>query len=257
MPLLREIVLLQKIYGDGSLDELKEVLKRLCEGLRVELTGLSVVENGWVKAEVSGEDEKVAARFLERELGLAPITIRSVKRFSVLRGKVTFSGRSRMELFVDVGVFSPKSIYALIPLQRLQGQLVDGKKFALERVAELFGLADGFPLEVRVVKASADTFEAELTENQLELYSRWIDSRVGRLVVLGALGEKVREAIRRARLRRDVLGVESLDFLEHAVVCNLGTDARGLVPKLGKWLFKARFVCFSPFRVLELVSGCW
>ncbi|MDH5448337.1 MAG: DUF2110 family protein [Candidatus Bathyarchaeota archaeon] len=252
-----EVVLLQKIYGESSLDELKEVLKGLCEGLRVELTGLSVVENGWVKVEISGEDEKVAVRFLERELGLAPITIRSVKRFSVLRGKVVFSGWSRMKISVDVGVFSPKPIYVFVPLRCLQGQLVDGRKFALERVAELFGLADGFPLEVRVVKAGADGFEAELTENQLELYSRWIDSRVDRLVVLGALGERVREAVRRARLKRDVLGVESLDFLEHVVVCNLGTDARGLVPKLGRRLFKARFVRFSPFRVLEFVGGCW
>lgn len=257
MPLLREIVLLQKIYGESSLDELEEVLKRLCEGLRVELTGLSVVENGWVKAEVSGEDEKVAACFLERELGLAPITIRTVKRFSVLRGKVIFSGRSRMKISVDVGVFSPKPVYALVPLRRLQGQLVDGRKFALERIVGLFGLADGFPLEVRVVKAGADMFEAELTEKQLELYSRWIDSRVDRLVVLGALGERVREAVRRARLKRDVLGVESLDFLEHVVVCNLGTDARGLVPKLGRRLLKARFARFSPRQVLELMGGRW
>jgi len=254
---LREIVLLQKIYGAVSLDELEEVLKRLCEGLRVKLTGLSVVENGWVKAKISGEDENVAAHFLEKELGLAPITIRTVNRFSVLRGNVTFSGRNKMKISVDVGVFSPKPIYALVPLRRLQGQLVDCRKFALERISELFGLADGFPLEIRVVKAGADRFEAELTEKQLELYSRWIDSRVDRLFVLGALSERVREAVRRARLERDVLGVESLDLLEHVVVCNLGTDARGLVPTLGKWLFNARFVRFSPFRVLELVGGRW
>jgi hypothetical protein len=254
---LREVVLLQKIYGAGSLDELEEVLKRLCEGLRVEVAGLSVVENSWVKAKVSGEDENVAAHFLEKELGLAPITIRTVKRFSVLRGKVIFSGQSKMKISVDVGVFSPKPVYALVPLQRLQGQLVDGRKFALERISELFGLADGFPLDVRVAKVGADGLEAELTEKQLELYSRWIDSRVDRLVVLGASSEKVREAVRRAGLRRDFLGIESLNFLEHVVVCNLGTNARGLVPKLGKRLFKARFVRFSPFRVLELVDGRW
>ncbi len=252
-----EIVLLQKICGAVSLDELKEVLKKLCKGLRVKFTDLSVAENGWVKAKIYGEDENVAANFLEKELGLAPIAIRTVKRFSVLRGKVIFSGRSKIEISVDVGVFSPKPAYALVSLGHLQGQLVDGRKFALERIAELFGLTDGFPLEVRVVKVGVDGFEVELAEKQLELYSRWIDSRFDRLVVLGALSERVRQAVKRARLERDVLGVESLDFLEHSVVCNLGTDARGLVPKLGKQLFNARFVRFSPFRVLELMDGRW
>ena len=250
-------MLLQKVYNGDSLGEFEEFLKGLCEGLRVELTDLSLVENGWIKIMVSGEDEKVAVRFLEREVGLAPVSIESVKHFSVLYGRVVFSGRSRAEVFVDVGVLSPKPVYAALPLQRLQGQLIDGKKFALERIVELFGLVDGFPLEARIIKIGVDEFRAELTERQLKLYNSWVGSRVDRLVVLGALGERVREAVRRARLKRDVLGVESLDILEHAVICNLGTDAKGLVPKLGGWLPDASFARFSPHRILELVSGRW
>lgn len=250
-------MLLQKIRSKISRENFDDVLSGLCEGLRVELTGSSVVGNGWVKVGVSGEDEKVAVRFLEKKLGLAPITAGNVERFSVLRGRVVYSGQSKVGVFVDIGVFSPKPVYAFVPLQRLQGQLVDGRKFALERIVELFGLVDGFPLEIRVIKVSADKFEAELTEKQLELYSRWIDSRVDRLVVLGTFSKRVREAVKRARLKRDVLGIESLDVLEHVVVCSLGTDAKGFVPKLGRRLLEASFVLFSPRQVLELVSGRW
>ncbi|MFP3984503.1 MAG: DUF2110 family protein [Candidatus Bathyarchaeia archaeon] len=252
-----EVVFLQKIYGELSLGRFEEILKGLCKDLTVVLTNLTVVENGWVKAAVSGEDEKAAIHFLDRKVGLAPIAAGNVQRFSILRGRIVFSGQSKTQVFVDVGVFSPYIVYATIPLQRLQGQLVDGKKIALERIVELFGLVNGFPLEIRVVKAGKDMFEAELTEKQLEFYGTWVDSRVDRLIVLGAVGERVKKAIRKARLIRDVVRVKQLDISEHVLVCKLGTDAKGLVPKLGVWLPKVGFACFSPRKILELANGRW
>jgi len=251
---LREVVLLQKVYGAVSLERIEKILRESCKGLRIELTCLSGVENEWINVKVFGEDEEVAVRFLGKKVGLAPISIENIKRLSVLCGRVILSGRSKIGIFVDVGVFSPEPVYATIPLQRLQGQLVDGRKFTLGRIAELYGLVDKLPLEIRIVKVGAGEFKAELTEKQLELYSRWIATRTDRLVVLGALGHKVIEAIRRMRLERDVLGVESLGILEHVVVCKLGTDAVGLVPKLGRWLSKASFVRFSPRQVLKLTG---
>jgi hypothetical protein len=248
-------VLLQKVHTAGLLEEFGEFLKELCRGLRVELTDFGLVENDWVKAKVSGEDEAVAVRFLEREVGLAPVSVENVRRFSVLRGSVIFSRQSKMEVLVDAGVFSPKPVYAVVPLQRLQGQLADGRKLALKQIIELFGLVDDFPLEVRMVKTGEEALEAELTEGQLGLYGRWVGMRVDRLVVLGALLDEVREAVDEAGLERDVIEVESLGVLEHAVVCKLGTDAEGLVSRLGRWLSTAGFVCFSPRRVLSLLSG--
>jgi len=257
VPFLREVVLLQKIFSKGSLKKFEAFLERLCRGLKVELADLSVVGDGWVKVRVSGEDEKVAVRFLEQKLGLAPVASGNVNRFSVWRGKIVFSGQSRVEVFVDVGVFSPKPVYAVVPLQTLQGQLVDGKKFALRRIVDLFGFVDGFPLEVRIVGVGGDKFVAELSEGQLRLFSGWVDARVDRLVVLGAFHEKVEGAVRRAGLSRDVLGVDFLGVLEHVVVCKLGTDGVGAVSKLGRWLPRVGFTCFSPREVLGLVGECW
>ena len=196
MARLLEVALLQKVGHGVSLENFEEVLKEMCKGLSVKLTGLSLATNAWVKVRISGEDERIAVRFLEKELGLAPIVAENVNQFSVLRGRIAFYGGSRVKVFVDVGVFSPKPIYAFIPLQRLQGQLVDGKKFALERIVELFGLANGFPLDIRMVKISANEFEAELSDKQLELYRHWIDSRFDRLVVLGVFSERVKEAVK-------------------------------------------------------------
>jgi hypothetical protein len=254
---LREVVLLQKIFSEASLKEFGAFLERLCGGLKVELADLSIVGDGWVKVRVSGEDENVAVRFLERKLGLAPVAAGNVERFSVWRGKIVFSGRSRVEVFVDIGVFSPNPVYALIPLQRLQGQLVDGKKFALRRIVDLFGFVDGFPLEVRIVNFDGDKFVAELSKGQLRLLSGWVDARVDRLVVLGVFHERVETAVQRAGLSRDVLSVDFLGVLEHALVCKLGTDAVGVASKLGRWLPGVGFACFSPREVLGLVGERW
>lgn len=254
---MREVVLLQKIYSGVPLEAMRHFLNEFCEGLKVQLSGFSATENGWVKVTVSGEDENVAVRLLEQQLGLAPIAAENVVRFSVIKGGIISSERSKVEVFVDIGVLSPNPVYATVPLRTLQGQLADGGKFALERIAELFGLVNGFPLEVRVIDVGLDGFLAELTEKQLALYSKWVDSRVDRLVVLETLGERVREAVGRANLGRFVSGVESLSFSEHVVVCRLGTDAVGLVSRLGVLLPGARLIVFSPRRVLEFVGGRW
>ncbi len=254
---MHEVVLLQRIYGRVSLEGFEEYLKGLCEGVRVTLSNFSRIETGWVKLSVSGEDEIVTLRFLEQKVGLAPIVAECIERFSVLRGRITLPNRSKMGISVDVGVVSPKPTYAIVPLQRLQGQLVDGRKFALKRIAELFGLVENFPMEIRIREIGSEGFVAELTEKQLELYSHWIDSRVDRLIVLGTFAENVKRAVHKARLSRDVLGVESLSPSEHVVVCKLGTDGVGLAPKLGRRLPQTVFAFFSPRRVLELVGERW
>ncbi len=251
---MQEIFLLQKIYGKVSLEEFGKFLKNVCGDLSVDFTGLSAVENGWVKGKVSGRDEQVAVRLLEREVGLAPVSTGSVVRFSVLRGRVVFSGRSRLEAFVDVGVFSPKPVLAQIPLHTLQGQLADGGRLALGRLVELFVLLDNFPLEVRVTGIGECVLETELTERQVGVFNRWIDAGLDRLVVLGALAGDLTEAVRRARVEGDVLGVEPLGFLEHVVICKLGTDGVGLVPRLGKLLRGAVLGVFSPRAMLRVLD---
>ena len=248
---MQEIVLLQKIYK-VSIKEAEKFLKKILGDLDCSLTGLSVVENGWLRVQTSGRDERVAVRLLERECGLAPISVANVKRFSTFRGKVIFSGRSRTEAFVDVGAFSPKSVYAKVPLRTLQGQLVDGRKLALQRIEEMFVLLDNFPLEVRVVRVDVETLEAELTERQVGIFGRWGGERFDRLIVLGVPIEGVIRAVERARLEGDVLGVESLGLLEHVVVCKLGTDAVGLVPRLGRWMPCGILGVFSPRAVLRV-----
>ncbi len=249
-----EITLLQKVHDGISLEDIEDFLKSLCEGLNVQIAAMKAEINKWLTVRISGEDERAATHFLGQKIGLAPINMKNIKPFSILKGVVESSRAIKTKLIVDVGVFSPKIVYASIDLDRLQAQLVDGKKFAIERIVQLFGLENGFPIEIRIAEINESLLKAEIAEKQLELYKNWIRSSIDRLIVIGVFFKEVEEAVEGARLDRDIIGVETIGFMEHAVVCKLGTDAAGLVPKLGRRLPKAEFVFFSPRKILELVN---
>jgi len=93
--------------------------------------------------------------------------------------------------------------------------------------------------------------KAMLAEKQLLQYENWTRSLLHRLVILGAKLYDVESAVEKAGFSRDVVSIEALGLLEHAVVCKLGTDATGLIPKVGRYLSQAAFSVFSPERILE------
>jgi hypothetical protein len=75
-----------------------------------------------------------------------------------------------------------------------------------------------------------------------------------RLIVLGAEFRDVERAVKISKHTRDVVRVEQLGLLEHGVVCKLGTDAVGLVPRLGRFLRSATLVPFSPRKIKSLIG---
>lgn len=251
------VTLLEKVYGSFSPETFEQVFSSLCKGLKVKLRVISETNRGWIQIEVSGEDEIVALHFLEQKMGLAPVSVDNLKKFSVVRGRVVFSGKSKKELYVDIGVFSPEAYDAILPLQRLQAQLADGKKLPLQRLVELFCLYDGLPLEVKItrdVDSQKKWIEAELSEAQLSQITSWIRSSFDRLVVLGAFLSDVERAVKMSKHFRDVIKIESLGMLEQAILCKLGTDAVGLIPKLGHFLPDAVLVPFSPRKIRQLID---
>jgi hypothetical protein len=66
--------------------------------------------------------------------------------------------------------------------------------------------------------------------------------------------DDVEWVMERARLGRDVVDVEALGLFEHVLTCKLGTDAAGLIPRVGRFLRFARFVVFNPRKVLVFLG---
>jgi hypothetical protein len=212
----------------------------------------------WIQLDVSGKDETAALSLLEREVGLAPASYDVMKKFSVLQGKVV-SSKSEEYLYVDLGLSSSEGYDAVISEKSLRSQLADGKEAPFISLVELFCLYNNLPLEVMIARDIEDegmAVEAVLSEKQLNLFRSWVRSRFDRLIVLGSLFSDVEHAVNLSRHSRDIIKTESLGVLEQVVLCKLGTDAVGLIPKLGRYLKKsAVLVPFSPKKIIETVGS--
>lgn len=252
------VTLLEKAYGSFSPEAFEPLLKPFFNDLSVQVKIKDRVVQEWVQVEVTGEDEVVALQLLDKEFGLAPTYVDKVGKFSLLRGRIIDSDRALDELRVDVGVFTPKVVYANVPLQQLQAQLADGKNLLLQSLIELYCLYNNMPLQVKIVGAELsskkDAFDAELSEQQLRLFTSWLRASLDRLMVVGARFQDVDHAVKASKHFRDVVKIESLGLLEHAILCKIGTDAVGLIPAIGRYLRTATFAPFSPRKILRIVN---
>ena len=250
------LTLLTKINDDSQLKQISKALNFSFKGLEVEVKILGVVADGWVQIALAGEDERIATNYLIKEVGVCPSNFGNVKKFSTLKGYIKNFGKNGADLSVDVGVFQPKIGYATIELRRLQAQLVDGRKIAFRKIAELFGLCEYLPVSVKIIGLNEEEsrIDAELSSKQIRKYVVWRESLLDRLLVLGPALNEVKATIEHARLERDVIDVEPLGLLEHALTCKLGTDAAGLIPKIGRNLKNAKFTVFNPKALRDFLK---
>lgn len=250
--------LLTKIYSSNQRRLVGETLKVLFEGLDVNATVNFDQKSSWVEVSLTGEDEEIAKNLLARDVGFCPSVIEGVAPSSTLKGFVTDLKNSREDLLVDIGVYQPKPVLAAVPLENLQDKLTEGRKVPLDGLAELWGICENLPLKIKVssVDASNSRITAELATAQIEKYLFWRDSLLDRLLVLGASLPQVKLAVVQAMLSRDVIDIESLGMFEHALVCKLGTDAAGLIPRLGRRLKAATFTVFNPRKLYTIFNSC-
>lgn len=250
------LTLLTRIYNVNQLNQINDALKLPLEGLDVEAKILGTTAGRWVQMTLTGEDEGIATSYIAKEIGFCPTSLENVKTFSTLKGYVTNFEKSSEELRLDVGVFQPKIINAAIPLRHLQAQLVDGRKIALRKIGELFGLCENLPINIKVASVNEEEnhIEAELSAQQVEKYKIWQESLLDRLLVIGATLHEVKDTVEYANLNRDVISVEPLGMFEHALTCKLGTDAAGLIPKIGRTLKNAKIAVFNPKKLRKLVE---
>ena len=247
------LTLLTRIYNSHQLRQMDTIIADAIEGLDVNAVVTGTLANRWVQVEVSGEDEGVVAKLLERDTGFCPVELANVKKFASLKGFVTDLEKSSEWLALDVGVVKPAGVQAVVPLGHLQANLAGGKKLSLKQLSELWGFCNNLPLQIKVLNVGEDELriEAQLQNSQIHRFELWRDSLLDRLLVTGASQAEIDEAISHAGIGRDVLEVETLGTFEHALVCKLGTDAAGLIGAIGRMLRKSKFTVFNPKKILS------
>ena len=252
-----QLTLLTKIQSTRQLKLIEKLLKASFEELNVETEVVTAPWGRWVQVTLSGEDEAIATNFLRKELGLCPASLKNVEKLATLKGYIVNVGKNQDALFVDIGVVQPEIVYANIPLRYLQATLADGRRLALKRIVELFGFCNGMPINVKVtaVKRAEKVVEAELANGQFERFTAWRESLLDKLIVLGAAVSEVKRMLKYTGLDRDIITIESLGMFEQALTCKLGTDAAGLISRMGSNLRTSRFVVFNPRRIKEIMES--
>jgi hypothetical protein len=248
------VTILDKVYGSNSTSKFEEIYSNIITGLRVKLNLLGITKRGWIKLNVFGEDEKIALNLLDREIGLAPQSLKNIKKFSVLKGKIVFSDINENHIKIDLGIDYPYILDAVISEKLLQGQLADGLEIPIKKLVKLFCLYDNIPLKIQICENSFPktyTIEAQLSDPQIFLFYKWIHSRLDRLIIIGSLFSDVKKAVKVSRHSRDIIKIESLGTLEQVVLCKLGTDAIGLIPNIGRNLKSAILVPYSPKKIIK------
>jgi hypothetical protein len=247
------VTLLTKAQGNHHRKLVDDLLKSALRGLDAKLRITGTTPHGWVQLAISGDDERVALQYLNDNIGFCPIDLKYVQTSSTMKGQVEDLSKSKTGINVDIGIISPCVTDVVVSLHNLQVQLADGRKIALAKIVELFGLCQDSFLTVKIssIDKEGSCVEGILSKEQLARYRGWARSLLDRLIVLGASREEVMFALETTGSNRDVVKIESQGLFEHAIACKLGTDAVGLIPKIGRRLRGARFSIFSPRKIMD------
>ncbi len=250
------LTLLTKTRNPSEMKQVERLLKLNLEDLKVNVVIEGTTPDRWVQLSLSGEDEAVATNFVQREFGLCPETVNRIAVFATVKGYVLNPAKNSDGLHIDIGVFRPHPIYAFIPLQSLQTMLVNDRKVALKKIVELFGLSEALPISLKVTEVEPDEEQvsAELAPMQIDIFASWRESLLDRLIVIGATEQEVKRMVRYTGLERDIISIESLSMFGQVLTCKLGTDAVGLVPKVGRELKNVELALFNPRRIREFLS---
>ncbi|MCL2358214.1 MAG: DUF2110 family protein [Nitrososphaerota archaeon] len=246
---MTNIALLIKTWNGSQLRQIDELLHNQFADLDVDLKIIGNPINRWVQASIEGEDQTIAMAYIRKEIGTCPVSFDAVDVGMVLKGFVSKIDVEKQRLLVDVGVFEPKPTQAAVYLPNLQLQLTNNRDVTLKQLTTAYAITEGLPLSLKIVSKDPDTLTAELSDEQTLKLQGWQQSLLDRLIVMRTSKELVSEVIERTRLDRDVIDIEHLGLFEFALVCKLGTDAAGLIPRMGRYMRNAVFVVFDAKKV--------
>jgi len=245
------LTLFTKAYNKGQLKQIEESLQVTFEDLDAQIHVLGNPVSRWVKVDITGEDEGVAKSYINKQIGICQHNINDVSIGSELKGYIQKITNSET-LTIDIGISEPKIIYANIPLAALQTQLLNGREVPLKKIAELFALNVDLPISIKInnIPTTAENIlTAELSTTQVTTLKNWQNSLLDRLIILGATIDEVTSTLERTRLNRDVISTDSLGLFEQVLVCKLGTDATGLIPRIGRYMRNTNFLVFNPKKL--------
>ncbi len=204
---------------------------------------------GFAQISVLGDDSEILGELIIRKFGAA-ITTQTEMTTGPHMGIVNRFDSNFLE--IDLGIETPEPRNIRIPARHLRAQLADGKPIPVRAICEEYCLVPETRVGIRVGQLPENEIqEAWLADSQIRTISEWMTIQLDRVKVIGVTRGTLNNTLQKAGLERDIIAVEQETLATHILTCKLGTDAIGLIPKLGRHLRKARLKTFLPRRIAE------
>jgi hypothetical protein len=245
-----KITLLERptpITAKNFRNRLERTLNELKGDLTASLTLDGFSRNGWARINVTGEDNEIVAELIMTKFAIAHTETDELEIPGVYDAQLIESDQNGLKF--DVGLDAANST-CLIPTHALQAQLADGKNMQTRRLIEIYCLYPGENISVRTTRKMNNEIEAWLSDGQIERLSGWITSGLDRIMAYDCYEEEAEAAVLKTHLTRDIIRVEPVTLTMQSILCKLGTDAVGLIPKLGHALRKQKLRPFLPKRIV-------
>ena len=211
------------------------------KALSARANGLNVVSDfslpgQWLTVRAKGEDTDAFLNILREEFGEAPISRKNLEKWDIVKGFVSGAGRIGYGVYLDIGIQDPSLKDALFPLHRMRAQLADGEAISAREILDRNALVDYVPLKLTVTGFDGDNITVEMEDKTRERIVSWNKYPFDRVVVVGADKRQVEESVKASGLQSDILEIESLSLFVQSMVCKIGTEAPGVIAKIGNRL---------------------
>lgn len=210
------------------------ILAGKADGLKVQSD--FALEGQWLRVRARGEDADAFLNLLREDMGEAPVSRRNLEKWDIVKGFVAGAGRIGYGVYLDIGIREPNPKDALLPLHRMRAQIADGQTLSAREILDKNALADYVPLKVSVTEFDGENISVELEDETRERIVSWKKYPFDRVLVVGADKSQVENSIRASGLQGDIIEVESLALFVQCLVCKIGTDAPGVIAKIGNRL---------------------
>ena len=228
---------------EGELKKLKGELNAV-----ITLEGFS--PGGWAQLNITGEDSEITSELITYKFAVAHTDLREIETQGNYKAEII--GANADGLKFDMGLDS-RTINCLIPTSNLSSQLADGKPIPLRQLMECYCLYPGVRVGVRTTIKSDHEIEGWLSDGFVDTIADWVATGLDRIQVFECFKKEAELAVVKTHSSRDLIAVDSLTLTLQSIVCKLGTDAVGLIPKLGHILRKQPL---KPFQPKKITSRC-
>ena len=220
---------------------LKQVSRFVRNALVKQANGLNVVsefslEGHWLQIKAKGEDAEAFLNLLKQEYGEAPVSRSNLEKWDIVKGFVSDTGRIGYGVYIDIGIRQPAPKDALYPLHRMRAQLADGEATSSREILDENALVDYVPLKVVVTELEGENISVEMDDEARDRIVSWRKYPFDRVIVVGANKSIVESAVRDSGLAGDIVKVEPTSLFVQSLLCKIGTDAPGVIAKIGSRL---------------------